>query len=300
MKINVVDRNNNYLRTVICKECGLVWSDPRPAKVKEYYKKYYRLQYKGTIKPKMKHIYRAGKVAKSRIEKIGKYLNHNDKILGIGSGGGEFLYLLKYNGYDVSGIEPNEDYAKYSVDKYNLNIHIGFIQDILLEKETYNVITMWHVLEHTENPFEILLRLNSCLKNNGILIVEAPNVESVSLAPIHRFHLAHLYNFNHNTLKSIGEKAGFLLKESSISEDGGNILTVFNKSNSGNYISDWRVEGNYQNIYNIIKNHTSAHYYLSVNTYQRLFKKIRGIIDEKLSIKGFKKGKNILDAHFVK
>jgi uncharacterized Zn finger protein len=67
-EISTLDRDKNYLRTVICQKCGLVWIDPRPneSEIKQYYSKDYRIKYKGTYKPKPKHIHRAGLIAMSR------------------------------------------------------------------------------------------------------------------------------------------------------------------------------------------------------------------------------------------
>ncbi len=88
--LSTVDRERKYLRTVICKDCGLVWTDPRPDKqqLRDYYENDYRLQYKGTYTPKLKHVYRAGKVAIDRYSRIKKYIKKSDKIIDIGSGGG--------------------------------------------------------------------------------------------------------------------------------------------------------------------------------------------------------------------
>lgn len=83
------------LRTVICAKCGLVWSDPLPHNPRDFYEDSYRVSYKGTYSPKPKHILRAGNVALSRYQKIEKLLSKPLSILDVGSGGGEFSYLLK-------------------------------------------------------------------------------------------------------------------------------------------------------------------------------------------------------------
>ena len=56
-------------------------------------------------------------------------------------------------GHDLHGIEPNKGYADYSVAEYELNLQIGFIQDSRFNDEKFDIITIWHVLEHTENPY---------------------------------------------------------------------------------------------------------------------------------------------------
>ena len=111
-------RSGKPLRTVICSKCGLVWSDPLPHNPRHFYEDDYRVSYKGAYSPKPKHIFRAGNVALSRYRKIESLLSRSLEILDVGSGGGEFSYLLQTLGNDVTGIEPNKGYAEYSIREY--------------------------------------------------------------------------------------------------------------------------------------------------------------------------------------
>src|SRR5262245_58042976 len=115
-EVSLRDRVGHYLRTVICRGCGLVWTDPRPtaAEVKQFYAEDYRLQYKGAWQPKFKHVYRGGLVSLNRFGWLGKFLRPEDAILDVGAGSGELVYLLRGLGFDASGLEPNEGYARYA------------------------------------------------------------------------------------------------------------------------------------------------------------------------------------------
>src|SRR5262245_51929118 len=99
------DREGHYLRTVICRGCGLVWTDPRPtaAEEKSFYAENYRLQYKGAWQPKSKHVYRGGRVSLHRFRRLRKFLSPQDAILDVGAGSGELVYLLRGLGFDASG-----------------------------------------------------------------------------------------------------------------------------------------------------------------------------------------------------
>lgn len=92
-EISCVDRDGNYLRTVICKNCGLVWTDPRPnqKEIENYYTRDYRMLYKGSYTPKLKHDFRAGKIAENRYLVLKDLLKCDSVIFDIGSGGGEFV-----------------------------------------------------------------------------------------------------------------------------------------------------------------------------------------------------------------
>ena len=284
------------LRTVICKNCGLVWSDPFPIDTTEYYQKNYRILYKGTYSPKIKHIYRAANVAIERYKRLEAHLAGKKKVLEIGSGGGEFSYLLTKKGFDVSAIEPNEGYGNYSKEQYGLNVQIGFAQNLEFAAETFDFITMSHVLEHVDNPTTMLEKLRTWLKPNGILALEVPNVEAVCQSPKSTFHTAHLFNFNPETLALLAEKTGFSVVQSVLSEDGGNLTLIAQKSEITN--APLAIAGNYEKVFAIVKNHTVLNHYLSSFPYLRLIGKVRKIFDECQAVAKFTDAKDVLDSCF--
>jgi 2-polyprenyl-3-methyl-5-hydroxy-6-metoxy-1,4-benzoquinol methylase len=220
-------RSGQPLRTVGCRSCGLVWSDPRPHAARQYYEDEYRLDYKGTFEPKPKHVHRAGQVALSRLEKIRQHLRPRMRALDVGSGGGEFAYLLQTLGHDVQGIEPNRGYAAFAATEYGLNITRGFIGDTVLPDGGFDLITIWHVLEHTEDPTSVLAQLGRALAPEGLLVVEVPNVEATCQSPSSSFHEAHLYSFNTVTLQAMAARLGLLTHAITLSDDGGNVTAVF-------------------------------------------------------------------------
>jgi SAM-dependent methyltransferase len=289
-------RSGNPLRTVICKDCGLVWSDPLPHNPRSFYENDYRVAYKGTYAPKPKHILRAGKVALHRCKLVAKLIAQPKKILDVGSGGGEFAYLLKSLGHDVSGIEPNKGYAEYSKQEYGLNVQIGFIQDIQIPNEFFDLITIWHVLEHTENPTDVLTKLHALLKPQGILVVEVPTIEATCQSPKSTFHEAHIFNFNLATLRKLGEKVGFTEVEYKVSADGAN-MTVFFQKNAAATTNNKQptIPGNAERITNIVNNHNACKHYLTAWPYQRFLCRMSRVISEKCATAIFVSGKKLLD-----
>ncbi len=296
-----VSRSGKPLRTVICQVCGLVWSDPFPHNPRSFYEDDYRVAYKGTFTPKPKHILRAGKVALSRRTLLGNWIAQPKKILDVGSGGGEFAYLLQSLGHDVSGIEPNKGYAEYSKQEYGLNVQIGFIQDIKQPDESFDLITIWHVLEHTENPSDVMSKLHALLKSKGVLVVEVPTIEATCQSPKSTFHEAHIFNFNLDTLGKLGEKVGFTEVEHKVSADGANITVFFQKSaaTAANNLPI-AIPGNAERITNIVSNHTAYKHYLTAWPYQRFINRMAKAIGEKLATANFVSGKDLLDRLYVK
>ncbi len=293
-----LSRTGKPLRSVICNHCGLVWSDPFPHNLRSFYADDYRVAYKGTFTPKSKHILRAGKVALSRRKVLADLLAKPLKILDVGTGGGEFAYLLQSLGHEVNGIEPNKGYAEFSRQEYGLNVQVGFIQDIDQPDQSFDLITIWHVLEHTENPYVVLTKLHALLKPQGILVVEVPTIEATCQSPKSTFHEAHVFNFNIDTLQKLGEKVGFTAQKHEVSPDGANITVFFQKSTAITppvAKNDLNIPGNAERIIHIVKNHTAGKHYLTAEPYRRFFCRMSRVINESIATANFTSGKQLLD-----
>jgi 2-polyprenyl-3-methyl-5-hydroxy-6-metoxy-1,4-benzoquinol methylase len=292
--VATLDRDRKPLRTVICRDCGLVWSDPRPLDARSFYEHDYRVQFKGAFNPKPKHIHRGGIVAIDRYQKIRTYLGGRRALLDIGSGAGEFLYLMTKAGFKGIGIEPNLGYGGYSREQYGVEVLPGFAQDHEFAAGSFDTITMWHVLEHTEDPFGNIQLVKRWLAPGGLLVVEVPNVEATCLAPIHRFHIDHLYNFNRENLSVIGEKAGLHCAEVRLSHDNGN-LTAFYLAKGDSPRADCRIPGNHARISAVLRAHTPIMHYTQVYPYRRLLGRIGRIVGEARAVRDFSGGRRCLD-----
>lgn len=289
-------RHGKPLRTVICLQCGLVWSDPLPHNPREFYTQHYRLHYKGTYTPKPKHILRAGRLALARCQTIRHLLPTPQTILDVGSGGGEFIYLLHKLGHTVQGIEPNRGYAEYAESEYGLQVHIGFAQDVALPEEHFDLITMWHVLEHTERPAEVLLKLHRLLKPSGILVIEVPNVEATCQAPQNTFHEAHIFNFNLSTLQKLAEK-------NRLHRDWSTDLRRWRehhpfcpeKRRKNGAPAALAIPGNAESIIRIVRGHTPLKHYTTAHPYRRLWHRLRQYFAGQYGTRDFTSGKALLD-----
>ncbi|MDQ3818303.1 MAG: class I SAM-dependent methyltransferase [Acidobacteriota bacterium] len=292
-----LDRKRRPLRTVICKRCGLVWTDPRPVEeeIVNFYAEDYRLEYKGTYKPRLQHIYRAGRGALERYGQIKELLDPKMSVLDVGSGGGEFVYVMRRLGFDARGIEPNRGYALYAREELGLPIEIGVAQQQEFPAASFDLVTMNHILEHLTDPLSILSRVRGWLREQGWLVIEVPNVEATCQAPLSRFHTAHLYNFNRRTLETMGLKAGFNVYRTSLSSDGGVVMTIFRKAASTPNLSG-EIPSNYERISETLKRHTLLGHYFSSHPYKRPLEKMRRHLEERRAIRNFQSGRDILDA----
>lgn len=278
------DRRGRPLRTTICRRCGLVWSNPRPTadEVRRYYSGEYRLDYKGHSTPPLRHIARSGRGALNRYRALSPYLKKGDRILDAGAGGGEVVYVLRRFGFDASGIEPDEQYAQHAREVLGVPARTGFVQDVSFRPASFDVVTMYHALEHVEDPSAILSHLRTWIVENGVLYIEVPNVEARCIAPSHRFHFAHFYNFNQTTLEALGRKAGFEPVHTMTSPDGGNLISVFRAAPGP---TPARIDPeNYTRIAAIVRRHTTLKYYCSRYPYAGPLGRLRTYLTDRRAI----------------
>lgn len=125
-------------------------------------------------------------------------------LLDIGAGTGAFLEVANKNGWNVLAVEPNEN-AKAFIEKKNIKV----CSDIFnLQSKKFNVITMWHVLEHMPNLQKTIQQLNSLLEHNGYLFIAVPNYKSFDAAYYKSYWAAydvprHLWHFSQNSIKKL-------------------------------------------------------------------------------------------------
>lgn len=295
-QIRTHDRHGNYLRSVICRSCGLVWIDPRPTpeQVREFYSHEYRLNYKGTFQPQPKHTYRAGKVAVDRFKRLKAYLESDFRILDVGAGSGEMVYVLREMGYDATGFEPNEGYASYAAQELKLPVTQGFWQNTTVPKGSQDMVTIFHAMEHMENPLDVLFCVRDWLRPQGLLVVEVPNVEAVCQQPQTQFHQGHLYHFNLATMEAMHRRAGYTVVSAKTSSDGGNII-VISRKNEIIPNESFKLPNNFECVASVLRNHTTMRHLFSRHPYVRPFRKLAMRLEEQKNVRSKRSAKQILN-----
>jgi 2-polyprenyl-3-methyl-5-hydroxy-6-metoxy-1,4-benzoquinol methylase len=230
--ISTVDaKSRNALNVAICGGCGLVQQDPLPSEIelRHFYAHTYRTDYKNTYTPKAKHVYRAGRAAIERVNFLRSHGVHGGKLLDVGAGGGEFVYISKSKGYDSRGIEPNLGYSEFARTQYGVEIKTGELREA---GGAYDIITMFHVLEHMPN-FESLRIAWSMLNEGGYLFIEVPNIETNDASPHNIYFKAHLFYFNRATLSACASKDFAPL----VIEERSNLRILFKRKSRQGHIS---------------------------------------------------------------
>lgn len=281
------DRDGKPLRSVMCQSCGLVWVDPRPTpeEEREFYRLNYRRDYKHVERPKIKHVYRSGRAALDRWQRLRPWVREGGELLDIGAGGGEFLYVARAAGMKVRGIEPNEGYAAHAREQLDLPVQTGFYQDANVEPRNLDVVTAFHVVEHLEDPFGMMRRCLEWLRADGVLLIEVPNVEARCQHPNRQFHRGHLYHFNRQNLTAMMRRAGFEIVDTFVSADGGNIAATGRKALPA-LLEPLLPDGNAGRVADILKRHTTASYLLSPSPYLRPMRKLSKGIGEARATRG--------------
>jgi cyclopropane fatty-acyl-phospholipid synthase-like methyltransferase len=103
--------------------------------------------------------------------------SNGKKLLDIGCGTGEFLFVAREMGYDVQGIDFNRHAINLARQKLGLsNVFTTDLYDFLKDKrEVYDIVTAFEVIEHVNNPGSFIERAGSALKKGGYLVISTPN-----------------------------------------------------------------------------------------------------------------------------
>lgn len=198
-----------------CLGCGLVYVTPQPqeSEIGKFYPKAYYFRLAGEALPES-YIRRLNKKLASRTALI-KRFKKEGKLLEIGCGDGSFLNFIKDKGFDVYGLDFSQDAASQAKDKIGSDrVFCGRIKDAAYPVENFDVICLFEVLEHFNNPFEILSEVKKLLKKDGVLIATVPNFGCLERNLLGRCWYGvdvprHLHHFTDKSLKSLITKADF-------------------------------------------------------------------------------------------
>lgn len=152
-----------------CADCGLGWQYPLP--LSEDIECYYQ-----NDPPYIIHGANEKEEGfKRRIEILGKLMPKRGKLIDIGSGLGHFLQMAKKDGWEVFGVEPQKSAACYCRENFGIDVFEGLIQDLDLREGSFDVLTLWDVLEHVYHPLSFLKTCANLLAPGGVMVIAVPN-----------------------------------------------------------------------------------------------------------------------------
>lgn len=205
-----------------CCQCGFVATQDFPSEeeIGKYYQVPEYVSHSDTQKGLINKLYHLARsiALKSKAKIIRKYSGKTEGLLlDIGCGTGYFLDQMRKEAWAVTGVEKDEGARKFAKEKFDLNTqpHDYLFQ---LMKNSKDVITMWHVLEHIELLNPMMDHLHRILKDDGILIIALPNRLSLDAQNYKEYWAAydvprHLWHFSPDNFELLANKHNFSLVE---------------------------------------------------------------------------------------
>jgi SAM-dependent methyltransferase len=204
-----------------CMNCGLLYLNPRPTleEIGTYYPRNYapfRLAERAASSKLWGWIYRAK--LRPRIRVVERYAQ-GGSLLDVGCAGGAFLAALDHRrGWHLQGVELDADSATFARDRLGLDVFSGTLEEAAFPENTFDVITLWDVLEHFHDPRASLDEIFRVLKPGGVVIVSTPNEKSLDARLFGRYWIGldaprHLHVFSTETLSDIVARVGFVTED---------------------------------------------------------------------------------------
>jgi ubiquinone/menaquinone biosynthesis C-methylase UbiE len=205
---------------VKCSSCGFHFTNPIPAEttIGNYYKSEEYVSHSSSNKGIINRVYSIVRnyTLKQKVKLLSSYTNGNS-LLDIGAGTGHFLNLAQTQGYEIQGLEPDEDARSFANQQFNLSLEkLDTLTSI--SSDSKDLITMWHVLEHVYHLKRDLSEIVRVLKTGGYLFIAVPNMDSWD-AKFYKSYWAaydvprHLYHFQENTIKKLIETFGLVHRD---------------------------------------------------------------------------------------
>ncbi len=211
--ISVKDHSvsSEEFQLLINKEFGYLETTPQPSseKLPEYYKSEDYISHtdmKRNLFEKVYHVIRNISL-KRKLKLINSFQYKEKNLLDVGCGTGDFLQIAQQNNWTISGVEPNEEARQIANAKTNNSVYN--IKELLeFSKHSFDVISLWHVLEHLPNLEEQVSVLKSLLKESGTLIIAVPNYKSYDAKYYKNFWAAydvprHLWHFSQESISKL-------------------------------------------------------------------------------------------------
>ena len=189
-------------------ELELLKTHPQPAleKLGAYYESEDYISHTDAKRSLFEKIYHWVKSysLKKKVGIINSYQPQKGHLLDIGAGTGDFLVTAKAAGWQVTGIEPNKNAKKLAISK-----GVSFENTVeSIENQQFDVITMWHVLEHVPDVEKQIKELKRLLTPTGTLIIAVPNYKSFDAQHYGAFWAAydvprHLWHFSKTSIEKL-------------------------------------------------------------------------------------------------
>ena len=239
----IIDKKGHIVQ---CRKCGLKFVSPRSTQKdisKIYDWSYENCSTWGKIKPEAQLMY------ERRFNFMQGFIKEG-RVLDVGAGRGEFLSKAKNtNRWQCFGTETSRYAVEFAKDKFDMALSVGQLENLDYQEKFFDVVCLWHVLEHLPYPSRAIKEAKRILKDNGFLFIAVPNdswlgrrhfFKNVFKKAINRLPLKkklklkkmypeideegnkHLFYFTPRTLTKLLEKYDFRIRKRSVDYDDEN------------------------------------------------------------------------------
>jgi 2-polyprenyl-3-methyl-5-hydroxy-6-metoxy-1,4-benzoquinol methylase len=203
-------------QVMINTEFDMLVTNPVPKNLGDYYKSEDYISHTDSKKSLLDKVYQSVKniTLKRKLKLINSFQTSSKNILDVGAGTGDFLKVCQDNSWNVFGTEPDLGARTIALNKeITLQENLSKIENI-----KFDVITLWHVLEHVENLQEYISTLNHLLSDNGRLIIAVPNFKSYDANYYKQFWAAfdvprHLWHFSQTSISKLFAKVNMSVEK---------------------------------------------------------------------------------------
>lgn len=214
--LTVIDHSVSNQAFVIwqCSQCTLRFTQdvPDEASIGAYYQSENYISHTNTDKGLINRLYK--KVRNHTLNQKAELVISNTKpkgnLLDLGAGIGAFLHTMKEKGWEVTGIEPDSGARQQALQLFDLSLQETRVLNDL-PPESFDAITLWHVLEHVHQLHAYIEQLKKLLKKDGKIFIAVPNYNAVD-SSVYKLYWAaydvprHLYHFNPRSMNILMEK----------------------------------------------------------------------------------------------
>lgn len=203
-------------KVMINKEYDMLVTTPVPKNLASYYKSENYISHTDSKKSLLDKVYQIVKntTLKRKLKLIDSFKTSSKNILDVGAGTGDFLKVCKNSSWNVFGVEPNLDARNIAAKKgITLQENLSEVKNI-----QFDVITLWHVLEHVEDLSAYISTLNKLLSKDGKLVIAVPNFKSEDANYYKEFWAAfdvprHLWHFSQTSISKLFSSENMIVEK---------------------------------------------------------------------------------------